>query len=94
MALHILLYTILGCLGMAVQDIGGTYLNLAENRGKEVMAARLDVLCDAAKFLMFSFSGEKLMSMGWEGWLGIPFILTTGYWSTKKATRRAYRDIR
>lgn len=76
---------------MAVQDVSGTFLNLAENAGAANEAAALDVVGDFAKIMLASFSAERLTQLGWVGWLGILPILATSWHVTKYATRRANR---
>lgn len=91
MLLTVILYTALGMVGMCVQDFCATFLTICETRNRYEMAARLDAVSDLCKFVLFSYSGSKLMEIGPSGWCGIPFILATGYVTTKWATREANR---
>lgn len=89
--LLILLYAGLGSASMAVQDFAGTMLNVAENRNQGAAAKWWDRAGDAAKFVMLSYSGDRLMHLGLFGWLGIVPILWVGGIVTEHTTSFANR---
>lgn len=85
---------VLGTLSMMINDSSGTVLNVAENRNKTTLAGLMDVVGDAAKFIMYGVSGTALMTH--YGWLGRAFILPillSGFLTTKLTTKWAAKHI-
>jgi hypothetical protein len=78
---------------MVACDVFGTLLVVAENRGRENLAGLGDVGSDFwGKFVLAGWSGSTLThGHGIVGWLCIIPILTTGFFTTKYATRLAKR---
>jgi hypothetical protein len=91
----VVLLSLLGCISMMVQDSSGTILVIAESRGNSRLAGAMDVIGDAAKFVMYAYSGALLMTQ--YGWLGRAFILpilATGYVTTSQTTKWASKRIK
>jgi hypothetical protein len=93
--LHIAFYSLLGCVAMAAQDATGTALVAAIGRGQSKLAGRLDAAGDAAKFVMFSYSGGLLLTKyaPW-GILGLVPIMLTSRYTTSSVTELANRTIK
>lgn len=92
--LHILAYSALGCLGMAIQDTVGVTLVKAIGAGRAVLAGLCDVAADVAKIVILSVSGVELThAFGWKGYVGVVPILVTGFVVTFHATRLSARIV-
>ena len=91
----IVLLSLLGCIAMMIQDSSGTILVIAESRGKSKLAGAMDVVGDAARFVMYAYSGVLLMtSYGWLGRLFILPILVSGFLTTSFTTKWATNHIK
>jgi uncharacterized membrane protein YjfL (UPF0719 family) len=83
----IVLYAVIGSLGMAVMDSVGTVLVRAINAGRGNLAGFMDAVGDLAKISILSVAATRLTSdYGAWGWLGIVPILLTGFFVTRHAT--------
>lgn len=92
--LHILAYSALGCLGMAIQDTVGVTLVKAIGAGRAVLAGACDAAADIAKIAIMSISGVELThAFGWRGYFGIIPILVTGFVVTYHATRLSAKIV-
>jgi hypothetical protein len=83
----------MSCLGMVGCDFFGTFMNVAENRGQDVMAGYGDMGSDFfGKYLLAGWSGSTLThGHSWIGWVAIWPVLVTGFYTTGFATRWAQR---
>lgn len=82
--------SLLGCLGMAVQDSVGTFLVRAINTNRPSLAGMMDVLGDVAKIVILSVSANDLThQFGWRGWVGIIPILVTAFVVTHHSVKIA-----
>ena len=87
---HIALFSLIGCIGMAVQDSVGTFLVRAINTNRPTLAGVLDVLGDIAKILILSISANDLThGYGWQGYIGIIPILMTAFVVTHHSVKLA-----
>ena len=92
--LHIAAYSLLGCVGMAIQDTVGVTLVKAIGAGRALLAGACDAAADIAKIAIMSISGVELTrSFGWRGYLGILPILVTGFVVTFHATRLSAKIV-
>lgn len=87
MAWQIVLYSLVGSLGMLVSDATGTATVIAETRGAARLAGLMDATGDLARLVLFAYSGVALITKfsPW-GWLGVVPIVLTSYLTTSKAT--------
>ena len=82
--------SLLGCLGMAVQDSVGTFLVRAINTNRPSLAGVMDVLGDIAKIVILSISANDLThGYGWRGYIGIIPILVTAFVVTHHSVKLA-----
>lgn len=58
---------LLAMLLMAIQDVLGTFLVVAEARGRPLLAGILDGVHDIPAFLLAGISGATLVHHGWRG---------------------------
>ena len=80
-------YSILGCIGMAIQDYAGTVLVKSVHAGKGWLAGSMDAVMDLTKITILSVSGVELThAYGWRGWFGVLPIMVTGFVVTWHAT--------
>ena len=92
--LHIAAYSLLGCVGMAIQDTVGVTLVKAIGAGRALLAGACDAAADIAKIAIMSISGVELTRFfGWRGYLGILPILFTGFFVTYHATRLSSKIV-
>jgi len=83
----IILYAVVGSIGMAVMDGVGTVLVRAINSGRGNLAGLMDAVGDLAKITILSVAATRLTTnYGAWGWLGIIPILVTGFFVTRHAT--------
>jgi hypothetical protein len=83
----IILYAVVGSIGMAVMDGVGTVLVRAINSGRGNLAGLMDAVGDLAKITILSVAATRLTTnYGAWGWLGIVPILVTGFFVTRHAT--------
>ena len=76
---------------MAANDGLAVFLTVAEARGRAHMAGGLDAVGDLARFALYSYAGERLLSHGWHGWLALSPVLATSYVATRLSTTFARR---
>jgi len=92
--LHVLGYSALGCLGMAIQDTVGVTLVKAIGAGRAFLAGLCDAGADVAKIAIMSISGVELThAFGWKGYVGVLPILFTGFFVTYHATRATSKIV-
>lgn len=85
--------SLISCIGMVGCDFFGTLMNVAENRGQEILAGYGDMGGDFfGKFLLAGWSGSTLThGHGTLGWVAIVPVLVTGFYTTGASTRWARR---
>lgn len=77
---------------MALQDVFGTFLVVAEARGRPLLAGILDGVRDVPAFLLAGLSGATLVHKGWSGdALLVCAIACTSFATTGLATFYARR---
>lgn len=87
---NVAILSLVGCIGMAVQDSVGTFLVRAINTNRPALAGMLDVAGDVAKILILSISANDLThSYGWRGYIGIIPILVTAFFVTHHSVKLA-----
>lgn len=91
---HIVCYSLIGCVGMALMDIVGVTLTHAVTSGRGHLAGAMDVLYDIANLTVLSLSGVALThNFGLWGYIGIIPILITAYIVTYHATIHGHEHI-
>lgn len=78
---------------MAANDFLATLLTVAEARGKANLAGHLDMAGDLCRLALYSFAGERLLTHGWQGWVGLVPVLAVSNVTTRLSTRWAHRHL-
>jgi hypothetical protein len=75
---------ILGCASMALRDMLGTFLTIAETRGRAVLAGSLDALFDIAQFASIIFGTGLVIKDGitWHSATIIGAMCVTSFFGT------------
>jgi hypothetical protein len=88
--LQIGLYSAVGCVFMAIQDVGYTLNARAVATSKSWLAGWMNGLVDLSAFAILSFSGVNLTTKyGWRGWIGTIPVIVVAVLVTKFATDKA-----
>lgn len=88
-----ILTLVFACISMALKDALGTFMNVAENRGKALLAGFLDGASDIAVQMVNIVGAGSVVLYGWNAWtiavllvMLITSVIGTYYW-TKLSTR-------
>jgi len=91
---HIVWYSLIGCVGMAVLDSTSTILTHAITAGRGHLAGVMNMAYDVANLTVLSLSGVALThNFGFWGYIGIIPILITAYFVTYHATVHGHENI-
>lgn len=84
---HIVMYSVVGSVGMAILDYTSTILTHAITAGRGHLAGMMNVCYDVANLTVLSFAGVALThNYGAWGFVGVLPILITAYFVTYHAT--------
>jgi hypothetical protein len=87
-------YSVLGVIGMAIQDAVSVTLIKAIDTGKAMLAGICDAISDIARIAIMSISGVELTSkFGWKGFIGVIPILITGFFVTYHSTKATSKMV-
>lgn len=81
------------CAAMMANDALATVLTVAEAKGRAGLAGHLDMAGDLCKLALYSFAGERLLTHGWQGWIGLVPVLAVSNVTTRLSTRWAHRHL-
>ena len=87
---EIAIYSAIGSVFMAIQDVGYTINARAVAKSKPWLAGWMNGLVDLSAFAILSFSGVNLTTKyGWRGWIGTVPIIVVAVLVTKIATEKS-----
>ena len=87
---QIAIYSAIGSVFMAIQDVGYTLNARAVAKSKPWLAGWMNGLVDISAFAILSFSGVNLTTKyGWRGWIGTVPIIVVAILVTKIATEKS-----
>ena len=87
---EIAIYSAIGSVFMAIQDVGYTINARAVAKSKPWLAGWMNGLVDLSAFAILSFSGVNLTTKyGWRGWIGTIPVIVVAVFVTKVATEKS-----
>lgn len=88
-----MLTLLLACVSMTLQDLLGTFLTIAETRGRAVLAGAMDAGGDLAKQFVTIFAAGTVIKHGWttHSMLILAAVMATSFFGTTVWTRLGQR---